>query len=192
MNALLFWFSAGLATLWTLLAACWWAVEDAGFKSTWLSGPVDSSEKLLWLGCPIKSKAFAARVDALQEILTRRPPKCLILSGTEEEVLECQRRLQIPSQVEIELDTNGIRTYASIANLSKTEQPTTVISHRFHLKRVAFIAAGLDQPVLLYPVGKPLGPWTSKARWREAFARLRAVTDRLFPPNETQTKRIQS
>ena len=37
MNALLFWFSAGLATLWTLLAACWWVIENAGFKSTWVN-----------------------------------------------------------------------------------------------------------------------------------------------------------
>ena len=184
MNALLFWISAGLATLWTLLAACWWVVENAGFQSTWLNNAADCSDKLLWLGCPVSTPAFTARVEALQKILNESSPKCIVLSGNEEEVQECRQRLQVPKDVQIELDTNGLRTYTSIANLPPSSKPTTIISHEFHLKRVAFIATGLDKPVLLFPVGKPLGPWTSKSRWREAFARLRAVTDRLFPPNE--------
>ena len=51
---------------------------------------------------------------------------------------------QVPKDVQIELDTNGLRTFASIANLPPSSQATTIISHEFHLKRAAFIATGLE------------------------------------------------
>ena len=44
----------------------------------------------------------------------KSPPKCIVLSGNEEEVQECKQRLQVPQDVQIELDTNGLRTFASI------------------------------------------------------------------------------
>ena len=191
MNALLFWLSAGLATLWTLLAACWWVIENAGYKSTWVNKPADCSDKLLWLGCPVSTPAFTARVEALQEILMKSPLKCIVLSGNEEEVQECKQRLQVPQDVQIELDTNGLRTFASIANLPPSSQATTIISHEFHLKRAVLSPPGWENRfsssrLVSHSAHGPPNPAG------EAFARLRAVTDRFFPPNEPSTKRKQS
>ena len=189
MSALLFWLSAAVATFCTLLAASWFVIELTATKSRWASGADACSTTALWLGCPIQTKAFQARVDGLQELLRSTALERLIISGTREEVEACIALLTVPENVTVVLDTEGYRTYASLVHLLQAETVVTVISHQFHLKRVAFLAEGLNLSTILYPVGQNLGPWTSKGRWREAFARLRAVIDRLFPHSEHQQQR---
>ena len=189
MSALLFWISAAIATLCTLLTASWIVVEYVASKSSWVSRPEDCSSTLLWLGCPIATKAFEARVHGLQEILLKMAPQILVISGNPKEVETCLDLIQVPKEVTLIADVNGYRTYASLNEIERFSTTVTVLSHRFHLKRVAFLAQGFGLSTILYPVGDELGPWTTRGRWREAFARLRAVVDRLFPHSEHQQQR---
>ena len=189
MSALLFWLSAALATFCTLLAASWFVIELTATKARWVSDGAPCSTTALWLGCPVHTKAFQARVEGLQELLGSSTLQRLVISGTKEEVEACISLLRVPENVTLRADTEGYRTYASLVSLGREETAVTVISHRFHLKRVAFLANGLNLSTTLYPVGEELGPWTSRGRWREAFARLRAVIDRLFPYSEHEQQR---
>ena len=189
MSALAFWLSAATATLCTLLAASWAVVEYVASQARWIQTIEDCSPTLLWLGCPSSTKAFKARVHGLKEVLSKMTPQTLVISGTPTEVEACLELIAIPKGVKLIADAQGYRTYASLRNLPTSSQSVTVLSHRFHLKRVAFLASGLSVSTSLYPVGEKLGPWTTRGRWREAFARLRAVVDRLFPPLEQKQKR---
>ena len=149
--------------MWTLLAACWWVVENAGFKSTWLNNAADCSDKLLWLGCPVATSAFTARVEALQKILNESSPKCIVLSGNEEEVQECRQRLRVPQDVQIELDTNGLQHHTSIANLPPSSKPTTIISHNFtlnarHLSRPGWTNRFSSSRLVSHSAPGPLNP----------------------------------
>ena len=189
MSALLFWLSAALATLLTLILASWFTVEFHARQARWAQSAQDCSSVVLWLGCPTETRAFNARVRGLQEILLKIPPQILVVSGTAEEVHRCLEIVEVPESVQLKADTHGYRTYASLSSLEFGDEIITVISHRYHLKRAAFLAEGLKLKTLLYPVGDRLGSWTSKGPWREALARFRAVVDRLFPPNESHKQR---
>ena len=189
MSAVVFWLSAATATLCTLLSASWCVIEYTASKARWASTIEDCSQTLLWLGCPSSTKAFQARVDGLKQILSIMTPQTLIISGTSDEVDACLALIDVPKEVNLIADIHGYRTYASLKEVGLTSTAVTVLSHRFHLKRVAFLAQGLNLSTILYPVGEKLGPWTSRGRWREAFARLRAVVDRLFPHSEHEQQR---
>ena len=190
MSALIFWLSAGCATALTLLSASWFIVERSAQGGRWIDNANSASQVILWLGCPPSTPAFRARVDALHELLASTVPQRIILSGTGTEIKACRALLQPTMELEIIDDDQGYRTLVSLLNAKATlfDKELTVVSHHYHLARVAYLAEGIDLPVRLYPTGRPLGSWITRGRWRELFARSRAVLDRHFPIEQPQNQ----
>ena len=192
MSALIFWLSAGLATVLTLLSASWYIVERKAQDAHWVNQASEATDVVLWLGCPVATLAFQARANALQELIAAGNVSRVILSGTSDEVTACRQALSPTSDVELIEDAKGYRTRASLLNVRKEriESQITVVSHRYHLVRVAYLAESIGLRVRLYSTGTPLKSWMSRGRWRELFARTRAVLDHHFP-NEQPDNHIR-
>lgn len=153
---------------------------------------IDDRARIVVLGCRPRrrdgrpSPLFVARVAAAAAAFHRNRSRRILCSGRLDrdglhEADELARAL-LEADVEadsIDLDRDARRTIDSIAHLRDrhAHEPIVLVTQRFHLARAIFLAhrAGLRAQGL--PAGDSSPGW--RLRWREAFARDRAVLESL-------------
>jgi len=129
---------------------------------------------------------FESRVDAAAELWKAGKVKFLIASGDNEskqynEPQKMEKALierGVPKEA-IQADYAGFRTLDSVVRAKEVfgEKEITIISEDFHIGRALFIADHKGLEAIGFIGEKVPFSRSSRTRWREKFARVKAVLD---------------
>lgn len=127
---------------------------------------------------------YQNRIDGAANAYHQRKVSSLLVSGDNRELYYNEPitmwrdlvKANIPTQ-NIYLDYAGFRTLDSIIRTKKVfdTDDFTIITQRFHCERALFIA--LHEGIQAQCLAVPSPPYLAKVRFREIFARLKAVLD---------------
>jgi SanA protein len=129
---------------------------------------------------------FTSRIEAAASLYHSGVVKHLLVSGDNsqqayDEPTEMKRALMtkgVPEEA-ISLDYAGFRTLDSVVRSKYIfqQQEVIIVSQAFHNKRALFIAHQKGINAIAYNAETPLIHHQSKVRYREYFARVKAVLD---------------
>ena len=133
-----------------------------------------------------KNLFFYYRLQAAVDLYKQGKIKHILVSGDNRskyyneprEMYEVLREMGVPKEA-ITLDFAGLRTLDSVVRCKEIfgQNQVVIITQRFHAYRAAFIANHRELQAVCYVANNPQFNNTQKIKFREYFARVKALID---------------